>query len=247
MKELQRCQIGMALHEVDALLQRTARLQDMGDGVMRPGIGTIHLQRPARRRLRLDEPVRLLQPEGIAAPGVAVVLIGRQRLLRDRQQLLEPAEIEVVGLQHLHVEHVARVALGERLVRDDRLLHIAAHPRGDGGEPQPLALVRRLQVLRGRADEGRRLLRAVCGLQAEMQDRRPAAEQHVVRLRGLGLEELPHLVAVEQRLLGEVVERGDGVRIVGRDLEPLPVGQHASLLLLAWSDKNASTRAGRRV
>ena len=60
--------VGDRLQESDALDQPPARLEAMRQRMMRPRVLALHLDRAARMRLGLVEPIALLQPEGIHAP-----------------------------------------------------------------------------------------------------------------------------------------------------------------------------------
>ena len=75
--------VGHGTEEGDALQHAAARLQAMGDGVMRPRVVAVERQPVARRGLGLVEAIALLEAERIHAPDEAIVRVGGEQLLAD--------------------------------------------------------------------------------------------------------------------------------------------------------------------
>ena len=204
------------LQEGDAIDHAAARLQAMGDDVMRPGIAPVDGQCLAPQRLGLVDAIALFQAEGMHLMHEAVLRVGRRRARADPQLCLGVAAVEGMELAELDRQQIARPVGSHLLVDRETLVGVAGHPGRRRGKPGAFAVVGVGAVLRqclraGEQSFGAGL--AISRVHGEHQTCRHQRQQGRVFFFFRGGDELGQPVAEGQPFVAQEIERADCPRI----------------------------------
>ena len=218
--------VGHRFEEGHALEHLAARLQAMGDGVMRPGIAAVDRERGARDLLGLVEAIALLEAEGIHRVDVAVVRVGGEQALADAQQGLGIAAVEGMELAELAGQKVARPFGRHVLVDLQAAVGVAVDPGRGRGEPGLLAGVGVRGKRLGAGEILARRLAAFVGVHRQHEVGRHHRQERAACLLVGGGDELGQPVAEGEPFVAQEIQGGDRLRTGVAHLQPLTVPRH---------------------
>jgi hypothetical protein len=205
----------------------------MRQRMVRPRIAALHADRLAGVGFGLVQPIALLQPERMHAPGVVVFGVGGGQVLADAQQRFGVAHVEGMQLPELAGEQIARPLGDHLLVQRQGPVAIAVDPGLRCVDPGLLARADAPGHRHGARQMALSERAALRRVHRQHEIGRHHRQQRAFLFGVGGGDEAVQMLAEDQPFLAQEVERLYGVCIGVGDLQSLTVPHHELRFSLA--------------